>query len=125
MKRTVALALAAPLLCSALALASGTASGTDLPTASGVDPFTVTETMKCTITEILPDGAIIARHKKSKKLLQLAVTEKTEYKAEKPIEGRKQLLVGDLRVGFHLRVTSRRATGEVLKVKVLKKGLPG
>ena len=123
MKKTIVLALASFLVFSTLALASGSSGGGGVPSGgSAVDPFQVTEMMKCTVTEIKSDGTIMVKDKKTGDVHPLAVNYKTKLSAQnkKAFGGRKELKASDLAVGHELKVVTRQVNGEVLRVKVLK-----
>jgi len=118
MKTPVLIVLASLFLIPTMGLASG-ASGTGGLPSSAVDPFQVTEMMKCTVTEIRSDGTIMVQAKRGAPFA-LKIDRKTEFTAEKAINGSKKLESDDLQVGHKLKVTSRQVNGEVLRVKVLK-----
>lgn len=123
MKKTILLALASLLVFSTAALASGSSGGGGAPTAgSSVDPYKVTEMMKCTITEIKSSGTIMVKDKKTGEVHPLAINYKTKLSAQnkKAFGGRKELETSDLAVGQELKVVTRQVNGEVLRVKVLK-----
>ncbi len=123
MKKILLLALASFLVCSTLALASGSSGGSGRPpAASAVDPYQVTETMKCTVTEIKENGMIMVKDSKTGKVHPLAISHKTKLTAQdkKAFGGRKEIEAADLAVGHELKVVNRQVNGEVLKVKVLK-----
>ncbi len=121
MKKTTLLILALFLLTAAQAMASGSV-GVPRGAEVATDPLTVTETMKCIVTAIREDGTVIVRDKGEEIEHPLRYDEKTKVtaKSKKEFDGRKQLEIADLKVGHELRVTHRPATGEVLKIKVLK-----
>lgn len=123
MKKTIILALASFLVFSTMALASGSSGGGGVPSGgSSIDPYNVTEMMKCTVTEIKSDGTILVKDKKTGEVHPLAVNYKTKLSAQnkKAFGGRKELKASDLAVGHQLKVVTRQVNGEVLRVKVLK-----
>ena len=123
MKKSILLALASLLVFSTVALASGSSGGGGIPSGgSSVDPYNVTEMMKCTVTEIKSSGTIMVKDNKTGEVHSLAIDSKTKLSAQnkKAFDGRKQLEVSDLAVGQELKVVTRQVNGEVLKVKVLK-----
>ena len=121
MKKAILIVLAASLLCSTLAMASGSSGSSGVPSASH-DPYTVTEVMKCVITEIKPDGTVVVRDKKKETEHSLVFNFKTKFSAQDKAAfgGRKQLEAKDLKVGQQIKVTQRKVNGEVLRIKVLK-----
>ncbi|MEM7354790.1 MAG: hypothetical protein AAF657_28535 [Acidobacteriota bacterium] len=125
MKKTVLIALTSFLCLSTLALASGSSGGGGSIPSGGtsVDPYNVTQMMKCVVTEIRPDGTVIVRDNKAETVHPLAVNSKTKFSAQskKEFNGRKQIELSDLKVGHELKVVKRQVNGEVLRVKVLKK----
>ena len=84
MKKALFLVLASSLVFSTLALASGSSGGGGAPTGGGssVDPYQVTEMMKCIVTAIKPDGTILVKDKKSGEVHRLAVNYKTKLSAQ-------------------------------------------
>lgn len=124
MKKTVFIVLASSLLLSTLAAASGSSGGGGgLPSGgTSIDPYHVTEMMKCVVTEIRADGTVIVRDAKAETTHALAVNSKTKFSAQnkKAFDGRKQIEVSDLKVGHQLKVVKRQVNGEILRVKVLK-----
>ncbi len=124
MKKTIILALASLLVFSTMALASGSSGGGGGAPAGGssVDPYKVTEMMKCTVTEIKSSGTIMVKDKKTGEVHPLAVNYKTQLSAQnkKAFGGRKELKASDLAVGHELKVVMRQVNGEVLRVKILK-----
>ncbi|MEM7587931.1 MAG: hypothetical protein AAF560_31370, partial [Acidobacteriota bacterium] len=84
--------------------------------------YKVTETLKCVITEIKPDGTVVVRDKKQETTHALAINKNTRFTAQskKEFGGRKELKVADLKVGQELKVVKRQVNGEVLRVRVLK-----
>ncbi len=123
MKKTIILALASFLVFSTMALASGSSGGGGAPSGgSSVDPYNVTEMMKCTVTEIKSNGTIMVKDKKTGEVHPLAVNYKTKLSAQnkRAFDGRKELKASDLAVGQQLKVVARQVNGEVLRVKILK-----
>ena len=123
MKKTLLLAFASCLVFSTMALASGSSGGSGVPSGgSTVDPYKVTEMMKCTITEVKPSGTIMVKDSKTGEVHPLTINYKTKLTAQdkKAFDGRKELEASDLAVGQRLKVVTRQVNGEVLRVKVLK-----
>lgn len=123
MKKAILIVLASSLVFSTMALASGSSGGSGVPSGGGsVDPYKVTEMMKCVVTEIKPDGTIMVRDSKTEKVHPLALKYNTKLSAQdkKAFDGRKELKAADLAVGQVLKVTARQVNGEVLRVKILK-----
>ena len=123
MKKAIFLVLASSLVFSTLALASGSSGSSGVPSGgTSVDPYKVTEMMKCVITEIKADGTVMVRDNKTEKVHPLALKYNTKLSAQdkKAFDGRKELQVSDLAVGQRLKVVTRQVNGEVLRVKVLK-----
>ena len=124
MKKALFATLALSLLLTPQLLASGS-SGTPGPTAAPAarDPLTVTATMKCTITTIKEAGTIMVRDGQGEPEHAMDVDHRTRVMAQdkNAFDGRKKLKIADLAVGQELKVTHRPATGEVLRIKVLKK----
>ena len=121
MRKAILFVLASSFLFSFQALASGSSGA---PSSAGVprDPLTVTETMKCVVTAIREDGTVMVRDKPGAPEHPLLLTAKTKVSAQdkQAFDGRKKLELADLEVGQMLRVTHRPATGETVKIKVLK-----
>lgn len=124
MKKTIFVALASFLAISTLALASGSSGGGGATPSGGssVDPYNVTQMMKCTITEIKDGGTIMVKDSKTGEVHPLAINYKTKLSAQnkKAFGGRKELKAADLVVGHELKIVTRQVNGEVLRVKVLK-----
>ncbi len=124
MKKVLLMFAATSLLASTLALASGSSGSSGVPSGgSSVDPYKVTETMKCVVTEIKPDGTVMVRDSKKETSHILSFSHSTKLSAQdkKAFGGRKELEIADLQVGQHLKVVQRQANGEVLRIRVLKK----
>ena len=125
MKKTMLLTLILFVSIAASALASGSSApeAGNFPNA-GQDPLLVTETVKCVVVKITDDGKIVVRDVGQEEAKWLAYSKKTKFQAQdkKAFGGRKKLQAADLAVGQELKVTLRPATGEVTKVRVLKKG---
>lgn len=124
MKKTILIMLGTTLLLSPMAIASGSSgSSGGFSGGSSVDPYNVTAMMKCVITEITPGGTILVRDTKSNETHRLALNSETKLSAQdkRAFDGRKRLDREDLRVGQEIKIVSRQANGEVLKVKVLKR----
>ena len=121
MKKTILIVLASTLLVATATLASGSSGGVPAG-ASSVDPYQVTEMMKCIVTEIKADGTVMVRDRKASTAHALAVNAKTRFSArdKKAFGGRKALQVSDLKVGQELKVVKRQVNGEILRVKILK-----
>ncbi len=82
----------------------------------------MTETVKCVVVDVLDDGRIVVRDKETEEPFWLGYNEKTRFTAQdKKAFGKKKLQAADLAVGHELKVTLRPTTGEVTKVRVLKK----
>ena len=121
MQKAIAATLFLSLLCPALVLASGPSSPARAPFAEQ-DALTVTETIRCVVTEIREDGVIIVQDVDESPAHPLPFGKKTKFVAQNKNEfdGKKKLAAADLKVGHQLKVTVRPATGEVVRVKVLK-----
>ncbi len=125
MKKALLMFLATSLLFSTLAMASGSSGSSGVPSSGGsasVDPYKVTETLKCVVTEVKPDGTVMVRDSKKETAHVLSFSHNTKLSAQdkKAFGGRKTLEVADLKVGQQLKVVMRQVNGEVLRVRVLK-----
>ena len=123
MKKTLLLALVLSLFLVPVVLGSGSSGPSGVPAgASSVDPYKVTETMKCVVTKIEANGTVVVRDSKHETSHVLALSHNTTLSAQdkKAFGGRKALEVSDLEVGHLLKVVQRQVNGEVLKIKVLK-----
>ena len=120
MKKTLLIGLASLLVASTVTLASGSSGSSGVPPAS--DPYTTTATAECIVAGIKEDGTVLVRPKDCEEIFRLALTDKTHFSAanKKDFGGRKKIKVIDLKVGHHLKVVTKAASGEVLRVKVLK-----
>ena len=123
MKKTITMALALSFLVSGLALASGPSSPAR-DSFGELESLTVTETIRCVVTEVKADGTVLVRDSDGRPAHALPFTKKTRFVAQDKSEfdGRKKIAAADLKVGQQLKVTVRPATMEVMRVKVLKKG---
>lgn len=115
------IACAALLLPASATLASG--STASLPAAGNEQPFSVTESFRCTILEVRADNSIRVRDNASgeEHLIQLTADIPLKAQDKKQFEGRKSLEPSDLEEGHRIVVTKRTDTPTVVRIKVLKK----
>ena len=98
--------------------------GAGVPSGGGsVDPYKVTEMMKCIITEIKADGTIMVRDSKTEEVHPLALKYDTKLTAQdkKAFDGRKKLGFADLRAGQTVKVTFYVADGAIRTITVLER----
>ena len=123
MKKAIFLTLSLSLLLTTQVMASGSSGvPSGAPSGSSVDPLTVTETMKCKVTGVQPDGTILVVDEGKTLEHKLKHNFKTKVVAQdkKAFGGRKKIEIADLKEGHMLKVTVKPATGEVVRIKVLK-----
>ncbi|MEO1086285.1 MAG: hypothetical protein AAFY88_18775 [Acidobacteriota bacterium] len=127
MKKTARLLLIASFLMTFAALPAW-ASGTSYPAASAPavqqDPLLVTESLKGQVLEIRADqNAVKILDPKTEEISWIQIGDDTRLRAQnrKAFDGRKKIDFADLQVGQVLRIQHRPHTGEVLRIKVLRK----
>ena len=122
MKKAIFLVCVLSLLLATQVMASGSSGGYSGGGSASSGSMTVTQTHKCIITYIRADGTVMVQDKPGAPEHPLRFSKKTKLSAQdkKQFDGRKKLDVADLKVGQELKVTHRPASGEVLKIKVLK-----
>lgn len=100
------------------------ASGTSYPSAATTsnDPLLVTKSLKVRLVEVGPEQSFKIVDTDSEIETWIQVSEDTNLRAQdrKAFDGRRKLELSDLQVGQMLRINYRPATGEILRIKVLR-----
>lgn len=111
------------LACTVHASTTVSGGGREPWDSSGPQPTEVTTSMKCLIHEISENRTLVLIDEGDEQPHRIHLSSKVPLTAQvkKDFEGRKKLDFGDLEIGQRVKVTFTTDTGEIVRMKVLKK----